>query len=283
MYQYETIPHELRVQIFQIWTDAFGDTSTSGAVSAYEHIHKVLCREYGMFRLIEHSNSYFQSVSKFFLHIEDTEKIIDIIELSFQYIDKYLRGDSPEFSNKELLPDEAIDELNHRFLEHSVGYRYESGQIIRIDSQFVHSEVVRPALSMLSTPMYEGANEEFLNAHNHYRAKRYKECLNDCLKAFESCIKAICKKRKWSYNEKDTASRLIDIVFSKELIPSFMQSHFSTLKNTLTDGIPTVRNRLSGHGQGPEEVVVPEYIAAYALHLTASNILLLARADEQIK
>ena len=190
---------------------------------------------------------------------------------------------SPEFSNQELSSDEAIDELNHRFLEHGVGFRYESGQIIRIDSQFVHSEVVRPALSMLSTPMYEGANEEFLNAHNHYRAKRYKECLNDCLKAFESCIKAICKKRKWSYNGKDTASRLIDIVFSKELIPSFMQSHFSTLKNTLTDGIPTVRNRLSGHGQGPEEVAVPEYIAAYALHLTASNILLLARADEQRK
>ena len=100
------------------------------------------------------------------------------------------------------------------------------------------------------------------------------------LKAFESCIKAICKKRKWGYNEKDTASRLIEIVFSNDLIPPFMQSHFSALRNTLTGGIPTVRNRLSGHGQGSEEVAVPEYIAAYALHLTASNILLLARADE---
>ena len=280
VYQYETIPPELRIQIFQIWTDAFGNTSTGGAVSAYGYINKVLCREYGMLTLTEYSGSYFESVSEFFLQTEDTEKIVDIIELLFQYIDKYLRGYTPEFSNQEVSPDEAIDELNYRSREHGVGYQYESGQIIRVDSQFIHSEVVRPALNMLSAPIYEGANAEFLSAHEHYRSKRYKECLNDCLKAFESCIKAICKKKKWGYNEKDTASRLIEIVFSNDLIPPFMQSHFSALRNTLTDGIPTVRNRLSGHGQGSEEVAVPEYIAAYALHLTASNILLLARADE---
>ena len=180
VYQYETIPPELRIQIFQIWTDAFGNTSTRGAVSAYGYINKVLCREYGMLTLTEYSDSYFESVSKFFLQTEDTEKIIDIIELLFQYIDKYLRGYSPEFSNQEVLPDEAIDELNYRFREHGVGYQYESGQIIRVDSQFIHSEVVRPALNMLSAPMYEGANAEFLSAHEHYRSKRYKECLNDC-------------------------------------------------------------------------------------------------------
>ena len=69
-------------------------------------------------------------------------------------------------------------ELNYRFREHRVGYQYESGQIIKVDSQFVHSEVVKPALSFLSDPIYKGANEEFLKAHEHYRKRRYKECLN---------------------------------------------------------------------------------------------------------
>ena len=46
----------------------------------------------------QYSSSYFESVSKFFLHIEDTEKIIDIIELSFQYIDTYLHGISTKCS-----------------------------------------------------------------------------------------------------------------------------------------------------------------------------------------
>ena len=76
-----------------------------------------------------------------------------------------------------------------------MGYRYESGQIIRVDSEFTHSEVVKPALLMLSDPMYEGANAEFLSAHEHYREGRYKECLNECLNAFESCIKSgICSE-----------------------------------------------------------------------------------------
>ena len=60
-----------------------------------------------------------------------------------------------------------------------------------------------------------------------------------------------------------------------------MQSHFTGLRSTLESGVPTVRNKLSGHGQGAEEINVPDYIAAYALHLTASNILLLAKADEE--
>ena len=62
-----------------------------------------------------------------------------------------------------------------------------------------------------------------------------------------------------------------------------MLSHFSALKSTLESGLPTVRNREAGHGQGPETIVVPEYIAGYALHLTASNILLLAKADGEMK
>lgn len=134
---------------------------------------------------------------------------------------------------------------------------------------------------MLSASMYEGANEEFLSAHTHYRQRRYKESLNDSLKAFESCLKAICRERGWTYTDKDTANRLLKIVFENELIPDFMQSQFSALRSLLESGVPTVRNRLSGHGQGPDAITVPEHIAAYALHLTASNILLLSRAEEE--
>ena len=239
VYQYETIPKELRIQVIHIWVDAFGEIHASGAASVYGSIHKKLCREYGMATLGESHDSHLESIVRFFSQTEDAAEVIDIIELSFRYIDQYVRIHTHEFTNRKISPDDAIIELNHRFHEHGVGYQYESGIMVRVDSQFIHSEAVRPALSMLSAPMYEGANAEFLSAHEHYRSERYKECLNDCLKAFESCIKAICKKRKWGYDEKDTASRLIEIVFSKELVPCFMQSHFSTLKNTLTDGIPS--------------------------------------------
>ena len=128
-----------------------------------------------------------------------------------------------------------------------------------------------------------GDNEEFLKAHKLYREKNYKDCVNNCLNAFESCLKVICKKRGWNYTEKDTANRLIAIVFDKGLIPQLMQSHFSALRSTLESGVPTVRNKRTGHGQGTNQIAVPEYIASYILHLTASNILLLTKADEEMK
>ena len=282
VYQYETIPNELRVQVIHIWYDAFGEVSRNNfgelqcpysATEAYKHIHATLCHEYGFFRLGEDDDLDFEAVYNFFLKAQEVEKVVDVIEVSFQYITQYA---------SYIPPEEAIDELNHRFQEHSVGYRYESGQIIRVDSEFIHSEAMVPAMKMLSGPMYEGANAEFLKAHEHYRAENYKECMNECLKAFESCIKAICKERWWKYNETDTISRLITIVFDKELIPTFLQSHFSGLRSTLEAGVPTIRNRQSGHGQGPTIITVPEYMAAYALHLTASSLLLLVRANKEI-
>lgn len=285
VYQYETIPAELRVQIVHIIRDAFGDPYgyRGNELEIFKFIHDSLCREYGVFTLGSQYKSNFDSVFNFLLQTKENDKVIDIVELTFRLIDRHVREYQYGYQNCKLSPDEAIDELNHRFREHGVGYQYESGMMIRVDAQFIHEEVVRPALSMLSDPMYEGANAEFLSAHEHYRNGKYKECLNDCLKAFESTTKAICTQRGWEFKSGDTAKRLIDIVFENELIPSFMQTHFAGLRSTLEAGVPTVRNRLSGHGQGVEEVMVPESVAAYALHLTASNVLLLTRANLEMK
>ena len=43
-------------------------------------------------------------------------------------------------------------------------------------------------------------------------------------------------------------------------------------------GVPTIRNKVSGHGQGMEVVEIPSYLAAHQLHLTATTILFLSEA-----
>lgn len=139
---------------------------------AYESIHKVLSRGYSIFRLGKGSD-YDKIVLNFLQHTEETEKVIDVIEVSFRYIDRLVRNKLDEFKsgsrscgykNPKISLDAAIDELNYQFREHGVGYQYESGQIIKVDSQIIHSEVVKPALSFLSDPIYKNANEEFLKA-----------------------------------------------------------------------------------------------------------------------
>ena len=122
-------------------------------------------------------------------------------------------------------------------------------------------------------------NQEFLQAHEHYRHGRYEESTTECLKALESLLKTICSGRNWAYDQKDTAKKLIAIVLNNGLLPSFMQNQLNVMQNLLESGVPTVRNKLAGHGQGPMPRQMPDYIASYVLHLTATTILLLAQAD----
>src|ERR1019366_10647117 len=37
---------------------------------------------------------------------------------------------------------DAIEEINARFEQHSVGYRFDNGQIIRVDSKLTHAEII---------------------------------------------------------------------------------------------------------------------------------------------
>ena len=104
----------------------------------------------------------------------------------------------------------------------------------------------------------------------------------DCLKAFESTLKCICDRRRWGYKPTDTAKALLNVVFEKGLVPAFLQSHFTSLRSSLEAGVPTVRNKLGGHGQGGTPVAVPDSLAAYALHLSATNIVLLVQLENEM-
>lgn len=210
VYVYDEIPEPLRVQVVHIWKDAFGNILAyeSQAGHVYKYIYGTLCREYGAFYLNDKHelrngrlSEYLSALSNFFVSVQEAEKALDIIELSFQCIDFYARDNGyRHYAEPTITADDAIEELNLRFLEHGVGYKYEAGTLIRLDSELVHAEVVKPTLNLLRAKEYKGANEEFLKAHEHYRHQRYQECMNECLKAFESVMKAICHKRKWQYN-----------------------------------------------------------------------------------
>jgi hypothetical protein len=285
VYKYDEIPSHLRVQVVHIVKDAFGVDRMGHDYPAKTHkyIHESLCREYGVFQLKKYPDSDFEAVYDYFLSCTEFEKVLDIIELSFKVIDTYVRTDEYRYNtNSRLEPDSAIEELNMRFKEHGIGYQFESNEIIRVDSQFMHAEAVKPTLILLGKEKrFSGANEEFLKAHEHYRHQRYKEALVDALKAFESVMKTICDTQKWTYSQTDTPKKLIDILFQKELVPTYLQSQFGSLRSLFESGVPTIRNKLGGHGQGTISINVTESLASYALHLTAANILLLARLETE--
>ena len=292
VYQYDKLPDKLKVQIVHIWKETIGEDYSGGQWNPssenrkyLETCYNILCKELGVFDLnkedtfLGNTVSYSQNISKYFLSEKNIEKALSVVELMTGFTkifaDKYPHG---------INISDTIEELNQRFREYGVGYQYENDQIIRVDSEFIHAEAVKPALQLLSNPMYKGAQEEFLKAHEHYRHGRYDSALTDCLKAFESTMKIILDKHGWEYDKnRDTASKLINCCIRNELIPKFWTDHFNSLSNMLTSSIPTPRKKLSGHGKGNDDIEVPEHLIQYVLHMTASTIVFLIKADESLK
>ncbi|HGF3686388.1 TPA: STM4504/CBY_0614 family protein, partial [Acinetobacter nosocomialis] len=283
VYQYDIVPYTLRVQVVHIIRDVLGNDSSPGAEELYEVIHKILCKEYGKFSLGGYRDSDEDAIFNFFLSEDNYEYCLDIIEVFFKFINTYVRENKHRFFSSKETPDKAIEELNIRFKEAGIGYQFEQHELIRVDSQFIHSEVVKPVLQLLGKdPDYQGAFAEFLSAHEHYRHQRYKECLNECLKAFESLMKSIHKKHSWQFNQNDTAKKLINSCLTNGLVPIYLQNQFSSINILLESGVPTIRNKEGGHGQGYEIKEVPEYLTSYALHLTATNLLFLIKCEENM-
>jgi len=281
---FDIIPQTLKVQIVHIIRDTVGQDRHYGGHHArdiYQLIQETLCREHGVFKLNTNSydEDYQEQVLNFLLKSYEVEKVIDVIELTFRCIERIIGGDGywqyEQNTETKLKPKEAIAELNERFKENGIGYLYESSKIIKVDSTYIHSEITKPTIKLLWNRTFLGANEEYLKAHEHYRHGRNKECLTDCLKAFESVMKIICTEKGWAFNLTDTSKKLIQTCFQNELVPTFTQNQFTSLQNLLESGIPTIRNKLGGHGQGQTPQKVDDEMTRYAMNLTGSNIIFL--------
>jgi hypothetical protein len=290
VFQYENVPKKLRVQIAHIIHDVLGseDQAADGRpYSIYHHLVNQFRREDGVFCLVPNMAGYvsaFEELTEYVTTYSSNEQCLDAVEIIFRVIDRGTRNfDYLQRLEANAIADGAISDLNTRFMENGLGFQYVSGELLRTDSQLLHHEAVKPALALLNTKEYQGPQEEFLSAYEHYKAGKNKEALSDANKAFESTMKAICDKRGWAYDStKDTAKKLIEIMFANGLVPQFWQQQFNSLRSLLESSIPTGRNKLSGHGQGATPTEVPDYLTAYMLHMTASTLVFLTTAEMEL-
>jgi hypothetical protein len=290
VFQYDELPQAFRVQVLYILVEAIGRWRGGHNPRLYwpnqcwVEIHQIVAKEKGLFQLAEEGHDPYYWSHHFLLNAS-TMDALDLIDAAFHYVDTVIRKVHPGERSlvRQVNPDSAIDELNGRFREHRIGYEFAGGEIIRVDSKYLHAETVKPALQLLqgAGQGFSGPLEEFLKAHEHYRKANPKEAILNAGKALESTLKAICTTRRWPFDSaKDTANKLLETVFNNGLIPSYLQTHFSALRSVLESGVPTVRNKTSGHGQGATPTTVPNYLVAYVLHATAANIVLLMEAHQ---
>jgi len=196
---------------------------------------------------------------------------LSLVELLFASMKKLARQNS----QARLSPAKAEEEFNERFRRAGVGYQINNGTIFRSDSEYVHDEVTKPALLLLTDARFKGANDEFLKAHEQYREGDYKAAINSALNAFESTMKTICLIRTITFDPRSQAKDLIALMVDNTIVPVEKDCQFSAFRTAMESGLPTTRNKTSGHGQGPTVKEVPRHVAAHALHTAAANIVFL--------
>jgi len=296
VYTYDQAPEHLRHQICMAICEGIGRFYVHGEYSfnhvpnandLWEQMDKICRKELQSY--LRHIHDYDRNLCtrfcSYIMQIEDMDDFLSAVEIGCLGLSS-IREDyygGPGARGAEHRADESLKEINQRFEQHAVGYQFENGHIIRVDSKVVHAEIIKPALQLLTAPIFAKVNDEFLSAHKHYRVGAYKDCVTAANRAFESMLKAICDTEKWPYEKGDRASELVTKVSSSGLFTHDFDKSFSAYVAMLKTGLPSVRNDAGGHGEGIAAAAVTAQIARFALNLTASNILFLGESYNALK
>lgn len=296
VYIYDEFPEAFRNQVFYIMTDILDKLGV--CCCEWDDLHDEFCREKGL-KLLGHWNvtrgGYGKHNIEQFISEASSPEFLDFLDFVFYIFNGEGREvDVPQYYHNAFVGavenniydtiikevnngiDKAIAELNYRFKQHNLGYEFVNGEVIRIDNKMIHQEVIKPALRLLYEEGFDGAEEEFRKAFEYRRKGDNKNAILEAGKSFESTMKTICDKKNYTYDKaKDTAKKLIEILESNNFYPAYMSSHMASLRTTLETGLPVVRNKKAGHGQGSTVEPISDEFVEYALNLAATNIVLL--------
>jgi hypothetical protein len=293
VYTYDSAPHHLRHQICMALCEGIGqfmlpeDLEWNHAPNAndiWEEMDKICRKEIHSYLKYVGERDLRSRFCSYIMQIGDMDDFLSAVEIGCVALsvlkDEY---GGTEARGAEQPADRALEEINQRFLQHAVGYQFENRHLIRVDSKLAHAELIKPALQLLTWPLFGKANEEFMLAHKHYRAGVYKDCVTAANRAFESMLKAICDAEKWTYEKGFRAPELVTLVTNNGLFTHDFDRSFASYVAMMKSGLPSVRNDAGGHGEGIAAAAVSVQIARFALNLTASNILFLGESYNALK
>ncbi len=283
---------EFRFRVLQLCADTFTDSFYEFSPGFWVEMHRSLRYLHGRPSLTgERTDSERVDVLTFLSQCSE-EHFFDFIELIFKsrsydrlptasngvdhFVDDvngFLRVDDLPYSLTGFIRQKVQNEFSHGGTFTTIE-TLSYPQIIRRDSEAIHETAIQPTLTLLTNPAFKAANEEFLEALKDYRQGEYADCIGKCGSSFESVMKVICYRKKWPYQQSDTAEPLLKTIIDRTKMESFFHQPIML--------VATMRNRLSSsHGAGVQVRNVPEHRARYAINATASAILLLVHETKQ--
>lgn len=207
------------------------------------------------------------------------DQLLDFLELFLVVV-----LDSMDDCDESAAVVDAQDRINDIFKEHKLGYEMVNCQVIRVDSLYLHREVVKEAITLLHAEGFDGPLGEFQKAIELYDKgdRFFAEAITNANKAFESTMKAICEKHGIPYDpDRDAAKVLISRMYEHDFLMPYLQQFSDHFRLMMESGLPTVRSREGAHGAGLDPKQVGRSITRFALHLAGTFIVFLIQRHQE--
>jgi hypothetical protein len=149
IYTYDQAPEHMRHQICSALAEGIGFYYGGGgyhepppnADLIWEQIDRICRKEMYSYLSYTQETDLRLRFLNYVRHVQDIDHFLSAVEIGCLVLrissDEY---DSPKLRGGQQKGVDAIEEINGRFEQHSVGYQFENGQIIRVDSKLPHAE-----------------------------------------------------------------------------------------------------------------------------------------------
>ena len=190
--------------------------------------------------------------------------VFDYIELAFRWMEERTA------SGFKVKVNGLFDLLN-------CPWRFTDGEFFKLDSDFVGARLVDEGHASLASHSFEGAAQEYAKARQDAASGEPKDAVLYAAKSFESVLKVLTKL------DHANADQLIKALINQGYVDDIPESVRASFGEQILKTLPSLRNRLAGHGQGSAVVQVPTAYAELALQLAAAfNNFLIAKHLEQL-
>ena len=169
-----------------------------------------------------------------------------------------------------LLPDERRGpfqvELNDVLAEEESPWRMSDGHMYLVDSRFLDA-LKDHAEEEMKREGFLGAYEEFKDAREYLQAGAIDDAIHKANCAFESALKSLLNQIE------GTAGELLKMLREKtSLLDAVPIEVRRAVVSGVLQGLPILRHKLGGHGQGAQPVDVPRAYGDLAINLAAAYI-----------
>ncbi len=158
---------------------------------------------------------------------------------------------------------ELQKEINEAMLAFHCPWRFSDGQFFQVDSDFLDHELNQRAEGLLRQHEFQGAHDEFRSALEDLSGDEPKDAIVKASKSFESTLKT-------ATGQNGDFTALQDAFRKAGFMDDIPEDDAKAICKQVLGSLPTLRNKLGGHGQGDRVIQVPRPYALLAVHLAGA-------------